>query len=225
MDRIPEPELMDEDEQARAYAEADFEAPHSACVDLLREKCASLPGSGVAIDLGCGPGDITFRFARAFPEWEIDGIDGAAAMLRYGQQALRRDGLADRVRLVHSYLPVDELPRAPYDFVFSNSLLHHLERPMVLWDTVKQAAAPGASVFVMDLARPESREEAERMVEEYSGSEPPILKKDFFHSLLAAYRVDEVKEQCAQAGLGLTVEMCSDRHWIAWGEVGSGDSD
>ncbi len=35
MDRIPEPELMDEVEQARAYAAADFSEPHQAFVLLV----------------------------------------------------------------------------------------------------------------------------------------------------------------------------------------------
>ena len=88
---------------------------------------------------------------------------------------------------------------------------------MVLWETVRQASRPGTPIFIMDLARPESREEAERMVDEYADGEPAILRKDFFHSLLAAYRVDEIEEQCAQAGLDLNVRMVSDRHWIAVG--------
>lgn len=217
MDRIPEPELMDEDEQARAYAEADFEEPHTHCLELLRESVPDLPARGVAVDLGCGPGDITFRFARAFPEWQVDGIDGAAAMLRHGQEALMRDNLSERVRLIHAYLPVDALPREDYDFIFSNSLLHHLSQPGVLWETVRAASRPGTPIFIMDLARPESREQAEKFVDEYADGEPAILRKDFFHSLLAAYRVDEIEEQCAQAGLDLNVRMVSDRHWIAVG--------
>lgn len=219
MDRTPEPELMDEDEQARAYAEADFEEPHRTCLELLRESVPDLPESGTAIDLGCGPGDITIRFAYAYPRWSVDGVDGAAAMLRYGQLALMKTTLGDRVRLVHAYLPADRLPREDYDFVLSNSLLHHLEDPAVLWDTIRAAARPGASVFVMDLMRPGSPEEANRLVEEHCANEPPILQRDFHHSLHAAYRVDEVQAQVAGAGLELQVRPVSDRHWIAWGRT------
>ena len=219
MDRIPEPELMDEDEQARAYAEADFETPHAHCLELLVEAFPELEERGVAIDLGCGPGDITFRFARHHPGWEVDGIDGAAAMLRYGQEALMKTDLSERVRLVHAYLPADRLPRPPYDFIFSNSLLHHLEDPMVLWETVRAAGRPGTPVFIMDLMRPDDRETATHLVEEYSAGEPVILRKDFFHSLLAAYRPDEVERQLERVGLPLMVTVSSDRHWIAHGRI------
>lgn len=130
-----------------------------------------------------------------------------------------RSDFGGRVRLVHAYLPRDPLPRPRYDFVFSNSLLHHLADPRVLWSTVRAAARPGAPVFIMDLMRPASREEARRLVDENSAGEPEILRKDFFHSLLAAYRPAEVEAQLAEAGLAFEVVPVSDRHWIARGRV------
>ena len=65
--RVPEPELMSAEEQARAYAGADFEEPHGNFIRLLQERLPGLPERGTALDLGCGPGDIGIRFARAFP--------------------------------------------------------------------------------------------------------------------------------------------------------------
>ena len=45
-----------------------------------------------------------------------------------------------------------------------------------------------------------------------------MLKRDFFHSLCAAFTLAEVREQIAHGGLAtLRVEMISDRHWAAWG--------
>src|SRR5262245_32426106 len=125
MDRIPEPELMDDDAQACAYAHADFAEPHDRCVALLRERFPDLPSVGTGLDLGCGPGDVTLRFARAFPGWSVDGLDASPAMLHYGRIAVTGAGLDDRVSLVHGYLPGARPPLARYDLIFSNSLLHH----------------------------------------------------------------------------------------------------
>ncbi|MCK4790020.1 MAG: hypothetical protein KAV87_40155 [Desulfobacteraceae bacterium] len=55
--------------------------------------------------------------------------------------------------------------------------------------------------MIMDIIRPGSREEAGAIVEKYWGDEPVILKKDFFSSLLAAYRIEELQEQLRQADL------------------------
>jgi SAM-dependent methyltransferase len=221
MDRIPEPELMLDPEQARAYAEADFEAPHGHFIELFRETFPHLDVSGPVLDLGCGPGDIAMRFARAFPEARVDGIDGAPAMLAEGERLLAGSGLESRVRLVRACLPADAPPRNRYRGVISNSLLHHLHDPAVLWEAVARYTEPGGFVFVMDLMRPESRAAAEALVTQYAADEPVVLRRDFFHSLLAAFRVNEVRAQLARAGLeGLVVRPVSDRHLVASGLLG-----
>ena len=67
MKRIPEPELMDTDEQARAYAAADFSAAHQSYVTLFSETFPQRPAKATVLDLGCGPADVTIRFAKANP--------------------------------------------------------------------------------------------------------------------------------------------------------------
>jgi SAM-dependent methyltransferase len=213
MERIPEPELMNEAAQARAYAEADFAEPHERFVTLFGEFFPEVDPAGWVLDLGCGPADITLRFARAHPRCRIDGVDGAGAMLALGREAVEAAGLVERVRLVHGYLPGATLPRPRYEAVISNSLLHHLADPLVLWRAVAAHAESGAPVFVMDLMRPESREAAAALVEQYAAGEPEVLRRDFHHSLLAAYTPAEVEGQLVAAGLaGLAVRPVSDRH-------------
>ncbi|MDD3519596.1 MAG: class I SAM-dependent methyltransferase, partial [Chromatiales bacterium] len=192
MQRIPEPELMLDPAQARAYAEADFAEPHEAFVARFRECFPDLAVSGQVLDLGCGPGDVAARFARAFPACSVDGIDGSAAMLAEGERLLALHGVADRVRLHRCLLPDDAPPNAPYDGIISNSLLHHLHEPAVLWRAIRDHARAGAFVYVMDLMRPDSPEVARALVERYSGDEPEVLRHDFYHSLLAAFSPDEV---------------------------------
>ena len=57
------------------------------------------------------------------------------------------------------------------------------------------------------------------MVETWSGTEPEVLKLDFFHSLCAAYTVEEVREQLLRAGLELEVEKITDRHLVVSGTL------
>ena len=219
MQRVPEPELMDDPEQAMAYACADFSEPHQAFVSYFRERFPDFEG-GLVLDLGCGPADVTLRFARAYPEATVFGVDGAEPMLELGREAVELEGLDDRVTLTRAYLPATLSQMTRYDAVISNSLLHHLADPEVLWDTIKQNAKPGAPVFVMDLLRPHSIEEAERLAEQYAADAPAVLQKDFFNSLLAAYQLDEIEAQLLAAGLRhLTAEQVSDRHVIVWGRM------
>lgn len=218
MQRVPEPELMDDAEQARAYAEADFEQPHALFVELLQRKLLGLPPTGRALDLGCGAGDISFRVARACEGWHIDAVDASLAMLSLARERAARDPARDRLRFTWGRLPDDAPPRDSYELIFSNSLLHHLPEPEILWSSVKRFCAPGGWIFVMDLMRPDSEGEVEALVERHAAGEPELLRRDFRASLFAAYRPGEATRQLERAGLeGLRVETVSDRHWIASG--------
>jgi len=219
MKRKLEPELMEEYEQAKAYAEADFSNAHNNYIILLKEQFKNLDFNGYALDLGCGPGDISFRFARAFHNCKVHGVDGSDAMLKFGQCLLyKATDIKFRVKFINALLPGAILPRKKYDFIICNSLLHHFHNPANLWSAVNQYAAPNAPIFIMDLKRAETSEEAESLVETYASTEPEILKHDFYHSLFAAFEKSEIEEQLKTAGLEqLTVNEVSDRHVVISG--------
>lgn len=218
MERCPEPELMEDAEQARAYAQADFSRAHQAVVALFQRRFGNV--AGIALDLGCGPGDVTIRFARAYPELHLLGIDGSEAMLAEGRQAVAALGLAHQITLERRFLPDPTLPAAAFDVVVSNSLLHHLSDPAVLWRAVRHAARAGAPVLVVDLRRAESPEAARALTAEQAAGAPEVLARDFYNSLLAAYTVAEVTQQLAAAGLGsLHVETTDELHLAVWGHA------
>lgn len=219
MKRIPEPDLMDDAEQARAYAEADFSEPHEAFVKHFSLRFPDF-SSGEVLDLGCGTADVIIRFARAFPKVNITGIDGAQAMLNIGLHDVKKEGFEHRIKLHKCMMPDSELSKEKFDAVISNSLLHHLLDPLILWQTVKQCAKPGAAIFVMDLLRPPDVESAKSLLRLYAAEAPPLLQKDFFNSLLSAYSVKELRQQIEAVNLdNLCIGIVSDRHVLIWGEA------
>jgi SAM-dependent methyltransferase len=220
MQRIPEPELMDESEQARAYAHADFAEPNERFVGYFKEMFPALC-SGAVLDLGCGPGDIALRLASRHPGLEVHGLDGSAAMLRFASERLHESPeLRGRVQFIEGMLPGAALPLPAYDAIISNSLLHHLHEPLVFWNAVKAAGAPGAAVLVMDLVRPPSVASAQALVTQYAGSEPEVLQRDFLASLCAAFEPAEVQAQLAASDLQtLRVTPVSDRHMLIAGNL------
>lgn len=220
MKRIPEPELMDAPAQAQAYAEADFSESNQAFVDAFI-RFAQAGTEGRLIDLGCGPGDICLRLARAMPGWRIIGLDAGPNMLALAQAAVEA-AQANSIELALRRLPC-ELPGQPLDAIVSNSLLHHLPDPMALWNTIADQAGPGCRVQIMDLHRPDSPEQARAIVEQYAGDAPEVLATDFYNSLLAAYTAEEVIDQCRQAGLEtMVLTRPSDRHWLVQGILPTG---
>ena len=220
MKRRPEPELMDGEAQARDYAEADFDDSNSLFTAKFRQYFSTIPTTGHMADLGCGPGDITFRMVIQYPRWTFTGLDAGPNMLRNAQERLDREQLDGRVSFRLCHLPSTDLPAASFDAIISNSLLHHLPRSQILWQSVKQLARPGAAIQIMDLMRPDTREEAQRLVDLHTADAPDILRDDFYNSLLAAYTPWEVSEQLLSAGLDrLKIEIVSDRHWIVHGRI------
>jgi len=212
--RIPEPELMDAQEQARAYAEADFSEPNELFVEQFRRLCPDRSAGWRILDLGCGPADIPLRLAERYGNARILALDGAQAMLDFGRRALaRKPHLVARIELRCERLPSQALQGETFDAVVSNSLLHHLHRPQVLWETVCSCARPGGAVLIMDLMRPALPQEVDRLVADYAADSPEVLQRDFRNSLLAAFSLHEVRQQLRGAGLEpLDVATVSDRH-------------
>jgi len=219
MERVPEPELMEDPAQALAYHRADFSASHGRRVEIFRRCFPELVLQGPVLDLGCGSGDILLRFARAYPEVEFFGVDGSLAMLELARQDIEGDPqLARRVTLVRGTIPTAALPRRRWQLIMSHSLLHQLHRPEGLWQTVRAQAFGTTAVFMADLRRPPSFAEAQLIVGETATAEPDILQRDFLNSLCAAFEPEEVRRQLRRAGLpALRVETEPPSHLIVYG--------
>ena len=78
MKRIPEPELMLEEEQARAYAQADFEEPHNRFIELFGQLFPEASPEYV-LDLGCWTRPNVWR---SFPRSRNSPWDLAEATAR-----------------------------------------------------------------------------------------------------------------------------------------------
>ena len=143
---------------------------------------------GHVVDLGCGPGDIPIRFLRSFPDARVTAVDASRPMLDLAAEAIAGSGLANRITLCCERFQSLNLP--------------------------EQADA----LLVMDLLRPDSPEAAQALVDQYAGDEDPILKRDFYHSLLAAFTEDDVAAQLAEMNLSrLLIDVPDDRHWVVGG--------
>jgi len=202
---------MEDRDQVIAYAKADFEVPHGHFIERLKVALGNPDFAGVALDLGCGPGDICRRFAEAYPQSRTHAVDGAKAMIDVAEESLS-PFLQKRIHFLLGRLPNVVLPNPYYDIIYSNSLLHHLHDPLTMWQVIKHYSRAGTRIVIMDLLRPDSIESAQIMVDTYAGNEPQILQQDFYNSLLAAFSLEEIRQQIIDAGLPLDIEQISDRH-------------
>src|SRR5881628_177656 len=147
MERVLEPELMDDPEQALAYSRADFEEENQGFVDRFAELYPEFK-AGLVLDLGCGPADIPIRLARKLPECRITGVDGSAPMIALGLEAIQVAGLADRIALRRERFQETLLPERAADLI-SHTLLHHLPNPLHFRYALKKLAFPGGLVLAL----------------------------------------------------------------------------
>jgi 2-polyprenyl-3-methyl-5-hydroxy-6-metoxy-1,4-benzoquinol methylase len=209
---------MDDPEQALAYAHADFEEENQGFIDRFREYFPEFT-EGHILDLGCGPGDIPVRLARALSSCRITGVDASEPMIGLAGVAVKQAGLAGRITFRCERFQGVSLVE-PADAAVSNSLLHHVPNPLQFWYQLRQLVKPGSPVLVMDLLRPDSPEEAQVIVDRYAAKEPEILRRDFYRSLLASFTEDEVAAQLAEMNLSrLIVDVPDDRHWVVSGII------
>ncbi len=218
MERRCEPELMEDGSQVRAYAEADFSRTDRDVIEAIADLLGSEggeDGDGLRFaDLGCGPGNISLLLARRWPAAEVLGVDGSAAMLAIAEERrVAEPNACARLRFLRAVLPCGSLPARAFPVVVSNSLLHHLHDPLVLWASVRQLAAPGAWIYIKDLRRPATADVLEALVTRHAAGAPAVLQRDYAHSLRAAFTAVEVAEQLRSAGLqGLALREREDRY-------------
>ena len=193
---------MDDAHQVSAYAGADFSSSDQALVDWIAERWPQGLGPD-AVDLGCGPGNISLMLVQQWPQLLVTGVDGAQRMLAVAaqRQKVLPAQCADRLSWHLASLQTLQLSRR-FSAVISNSLLHHLHEPQVLWRAVQQLASAGAAVVIHDLRRPGDEQQLQHLLHRHAADAPAVLRRDYEASLRAAFTASEVRTQLQQAGLG-----------------------
>lgn len=220
LERLPEPELMDDPAQVDAYASADWSESHDRLMRQIADYFPRDSMTGLFLNLGCGAGDDTFRFLRDFPHTRVTAIDGAPRMIARAQEELRSRFPRFRLRVEFrvAYIPGPDIPVDDYAGIISNSLLHHFHDPELFWVAVREHARPGSRIFVADLRRPTSLAAVDALVNQYAAGAPEVLREDFHNSLRAAFTIEEVQAQLHRADLGnLAAGAVGDRHLIVAG--------
>ncbi|WP_201750093.1 class I SAM-dependent methyltransferase [Tautonia marina] len=211
--RVLEPEVMDTPEEAHDYNAMNHAEVNARFVaDLLTVH--GRPASGDWLDVGTGTALIPITLCQQTSDCRILGTDLAEQMLLLGQQNVNDAGLGQRIRLDRVDAKAMPYPDQSFEVVLSNSIIHHIPNPLAVMSEMVRLVAPGGTLFVRDLARPNSRDELDHLVQVYAGQEPERARAMFRDSLHASLALDEVREMVASLGLPRDgVQMSSDRHW------------
>ncbi len=211
MERVLEPEVMDDPEEANLYNDMDHSEVNRRFVE---EFLATGDIGNDILDLGTGTALIPIELCRQHPTCRVMASDAAVSMLDLARYNVAIASLDQRIQLHHGDSKSLVFETAMFDAVISNSLIHHLPNPKSAMGEIIRVCRPGGRIFVRDLCRPNDEEQVEEFVKAYTANEPDASQQMFRQSLMAALTLDEVRSLVAEFGYPQeTVQMSSDRHW------------
>jgi len=201
--RVPEPEVMDDSSEVRAYSSAAAEAYLGKVDDSFVEHALRLigPASGRALDIGCGPGQIVRKLSARLPQWRFFGVDRSRAMVQGAlktrdslEQSGDIEGAPSMAGNAHFFLgDANSLPfrGASFDLVLCNSVLHHMRDASRLFAEIRRIAKPEAAILLRDLRRP-SRIGYRFHLRWYGRHYEGLMYKLYCDSVRAAYTREEL---------------------------------
>ena len=194
LERIPEPEVMDDLDGVEAYSAAASQAYLERIDRTFVEHALSLGVSeGHALDIGTGPGVIPIMLAARVPRLRLTGVDLSEPMLQKARTAAEEAGAADRLDFRLGDAKSLPFPERSFDLVLCNSLLHHLPDPLALFNEISRVSRPGGAILLRDLRRPSRLEfplHAGWFGRHYSG----VMRRLYRDSLHAAYTCAELED-------------------------------
>jgi len=231
MERIPEPELMEDKEQVISYDEADFSEGEFNLINQIRyyllRKNISLGEKDLIVDLGCGPGNISEKLAIQWPDSEVVGIDGSKEMIFRAEH--KKNISNDQKRLKNlRYICSDIkdiksnnlLLKKRISLLVSNSLIHHITNLEDFFDTIRSLSSTITVNFHKDLKRPLDEKSALKLKAQCSTKYNDILTNDYYASLRASYSFKELKNFILENDLSsLDVFEDGDKYLIVYGNV------
>jgi ubiquinone/menaquinone biosynthesis C-methylase UbiE len=211
--RRPEPEVMTDRDQVRAYSQATEKDPIMAASYAYQAALATrvVHGCRNVVDLGCGPATQLAAIARLNPDIAFTGIDLSDTMLEIGAERVNRLGIANVALRKGDITKLEDLETGSVDGVISTVALHQLQTLAEMRSCLAEARRilkPDGAVFLVDFGRPRRLETmltlAYRLGWDARGVAPDRLgdykrfKDDYFNSLWAAFEPAELRAACGE---------------------------
>ena len=231
MERVPESEFMETKEQVLSYAAADFLESEQNLIKVistyLEVNKINLTNEDLIIDLGCGPGNISEKLSLKWPHTTVIGIDGSKEMIlkaKSQKKIKNKKNIFNNLIYVLADIKKIQLSeitsKNKLTLLVSNSLIHHITHLDDFFNSIINLSTTDTINFHKDLIRPINEESALELKLECASEYNDILTNDYYASLKAAYRKDELEKIILDKELPhLRVIEENEKYLIVYGKV------
>lgn len=176
--RIPESELMENEEQCIAYNRSlvNNSMALSNFVQIYNKYINVFQGS--IVDLGSGTANFIIELCKAHPGLTATCYEGSDSMIKIAKKNIYDNNLENRITIIKDNF---FNAKGVFDVVIANRVLHHVNNTEKFWNLINILSK---NVLVVDLERPKHLKDIETQFD-----------KDLQNSFRAAYNMNEVKKQ------------------------------
>lgn len=154
--------------------------------------------SGLALELGPGPGYLGLEWLKKTNGTYLKGLDISQNMIEMATRNSREYGFMDRIEYVRGDACEMPFEDAYFDAVFSNGSLHEWAKPVEIINEVSRVLKPGGIYCLSDMKR-----NMNPLVKSFLWvmTKPRQIRPYLISSINAAYTKGEITELLSQTKL------------------------
>jgi len=205
MERIPEPEAINDREDVLAYdriVQATFGWMEKIQIkETLRFLRATAGKECKILDIGCGTGRLAVGVVKRKPGCRFFLVDFSLTMLEVASKNIQKNSVSHRVFLSQAdgkCLPFND---KTFDAVICVHVLHHLKNPAEVLREIGRVVKDDGAIAIVDLIRPSSRLVTKLVVCSLGVFYDKVMKLGYYNSLNAAFTPEEYSQMLKEAGL------------------------
>jgi ubiquinone/menaquinone biosynthesis C-methylase UbiE len=155
--------------------------------------------SGLALEIGPGPGYIGLEWLKNTDGTTLRGMDISEDMLEIARRNAAEYDLTDRVKYVKGDAQKMPFGSNYFDAVFTNGSLHEWSHPEKIMDEIVRVLKPGGRYCISDMKRDMSP--LLKWLMYYAMARPKEIRPGLISSINASYTIGEIEAMLPETQL------------------------
>jgi ubiquinone/menaquinone biosynthesis C-methylase UbiE len=155
-------------------------------------------GNELVLDIGAGTGRFSLIMARKLINGKVICLDQSQEMLQYLKLKSEKEGLNNRIQILHSDASSSGLENESVNLVICNKVFHELSNPETVLKEIHRVLKPNGKIIVIDFRNT------------WIGK---LICKSHSKDAHGPFTVNELKSLFAKSGLN-NIKVYPVKHWV-----------